>query len=191
MEKISKVKDLEGFNQITIETNEGKFDISYCGNQDLYMGLYSKNHNRGEKKEFNITKEDFYIFDAFDKFFNNVKNHANEEKQMSFDDIKPFKNNEIIWYSDDNEQNNASKLSIKQSDDKNSYKLTFYNGTMNGSDIVTYFVRICNSGSRYKGYNYYFMKLYQDLLAYNYDLHQIHFEEYLFKKQPQRSFVRR
>ncbi len=58
-----KYEHTHGYNCYEIETNEGKFEINYQGNLDLYWRYPCKKENiqKETKKDFYITKEDYFI----------------------------------------------------------------------------------------------------------------------------------
>lgn len=203
--KIVKRKTEFGY-AFDIVTNEGCFIIEYQGNLDLYFryqyqGSIFKTEDR---KDFYITKENYYLYSLFDTLYNRIKNYdifsmdnnkrdgnglwldtprdSNQRiKEMDQDNPqKLFQNNCIRWHSDDYNYEDASVLEISQLEDR--YQITFHKGKEWG-DFFTYAVRISNSGSRYGYFWMVFMDMYQELYCYDEEYHQIHMEEYLYQKK--------
>lgn len=184
-------------------TDDGVFCIEYFGNLDLYwMVKYPGNLLQGEeKKEFYITKENYFLFSLFDTLYQRVKNYEifshhkedfefgieidsinSNQKIRKMDQYNPrrlFQNNCIEWYSDDFDYDIASILKIEQLGEK--YKVTF--SKSKGRNFPTYSVRIRTSGSRYGYFWMVFMDMYQELCCYDEEYHQIHMEEYLYQKK--------
>ena len=195
-----KYEHPHGYNCYEIETNEGKFEINYQGNLDLYWKYPCKKENiqKETTKDFYITKEDYFIYTLFNDLYISIKENKpyynypydNEDKNEIIEDIiyPLFKNNKIIFISDDGLIENGSRFIIEKIDE-HTFKLTFKKGIYSEVPIQTFSIRISNSGSRYEPFNTVFMSMYKKLKEYDFNNHQIHIEEYLYtkKKIKQRS----
>lgn len=203
MLKMTKSKNGHDYEAFEIETNEGKFNISFEGNLDLYW-WYVPNKNileAPQTKEFIITKEDYFIYNTFDELYNSIKNdkpyfnlsydNGNKDKKIKvYDKNNPerlFKNEGIEWHSDDFEYECSSYVRIEKC--KEGYKVIFSKSKGNIYDCtydtmyMTYSVRFRNRGSRYIPFNTTFMSMYNKLSKYNFNYHQIHMEEYMQYKK--------
>lgn len=215
MLEIRKDKNSHGYDEFYITTDEGTFEISFQNNLDLYWRYV---HNKSvleepNKKEFTITKENYFLFNLFDTLYNAIKDsnpysgytfltprsfYFNKEDYED-DSIKDeeiyvpenphpnhvYSNGIITWCSDDfSSMEKASNFQIKKEEDI--FKITFKKSERDpesGMPLITYSVRIRNSGSRYNPYNIAFMKMYQDLKEYNPEYHQVHIEEFLYAQK--------
>lgn len=200
MLNIKKYEHPHGYNCYEIETNEGKFEINYQGNLDLYWRYPCNKENIKKEtiKDFYITKEDYFIYTLFNDLYISIKENKpyynypydNEDKNEIIEDIicPLFKNNKIIFISDDGFIENGSRFIIEKIDE-DTYKLTFKKGIYSEVTIQTFSIRISNSGSRYEPFNTVFMSMYKKLKEYDFNNHQIHIEEYMYikKKIKQRS----
>lgn len=211
MLELEKQIDENGYYTFTFITLEGKFQISFQNNLDLYWRYLHKNIILEEPntKEFFITKENYQIYSLFEELYNAIKDsnpysgytfftprsfyfHDYEEekdKQETFVPNNPHPNNLykddiITWCSDDYaSMEKSSNFSIEPIED--GFKITFKKSEPQydcGMPFETYTVRIRNSGSRYNPYNIAFMKMYQDLKEYE-PTNQIHIEEYLYEQK--------
>lgn len=188
MISINKIKTQFG-DWIRINTDDGSFEIDYCGNQDLYWKyVHNGDILTSNSKTFYITKENYFLFSLFDKLYNDVISYnifdekKYNDKLISYDLNNPNKlvqNNCIRWHSDDFDYDEASAFVIEKC--INYYKLTF-EGSKNKMHFLTYDVRIRNSGSRYHYFDILFMNMYRELCKYDFDYQQIHMEEYLYYK---------
>ena len=125
----------------------------------------------------------------FEELFNDVKNYkifdcsiTNQElkEKDRFNNKKLFHDNKIEWYSDDGEYEKVSRMIIDKEED--SFKITFVRSKDN-IKIPTFFVCICNNGSRYEYFNMIFMNLYHKLLECDFDDQQIYIEEYIWSQK--------
>lgn len=100
------------------------------------------------------------------------------------------KENKITWVSDETGFEVANKVQISNLDDKILIEfctqpyIEGYEREDNLAGIMG--IRFRNSGSRYKPFNYVFMRMYQELQQLDDvkdECHQIHIEEYLFSKK--------
>ena len=200
MIEIKRSVNSHGYDVFDIVTNDGTFEISYENNLDLYwryiyQGSIDKVTNT---KIFKITKENYYLYCLFIELYQAIKEkkpyktfpaYIDEElrnkKLKYYGGYELYKDNTITWYSDDfAEFTNASNFEIKK--EKDYFLVTFVKSKtehFNGFIFPTYSVRIRNSGSRFDPFNNTFMGMYQKLKEYNPEYHQIHIEEYLYKKR--------
>lgn len=211
MLKVTKDKNEVGY-RFTITTEEGSFEISFQGNLDLYWrNIYQGNiMDLPESKSFTITKENYYLFSLFEELYECVKNYkvyelsefdismcetgkeVEEKKQEikewnnnikkieKYNPQKLFRDGVIEWHSDDFAYEDASIVKIKKEKDK--FIVTIEKSKE--EDIhQTYSVRFRTSGSRYNPFYILFMKMYHNLINYEPDYHQIHFEEYLLQRK--------
>ena len=198
MLEIEKKKNMHNYDIFDINTDTGTFEIAYENNLDLYWRYIYKDtiDKVGNKKEFKITKEHYFLYNLFDELYNSVKNHtpysnfpyeieSRYEKKRLYGNYPLYQNGEIKWYSDDFASfDNASSFSIKK--EKDTFIVTFTKSKtehFNGCHFPTYSVRIRNSGSRFEPFNIPFMSMYHKLKEYNDEYHQIHIEEYLYSKK--------
>ena len=184
--------------KILLKEKDKILNISFAGNLDLYFEFISR-----KDEEFEITKENYYIYEFIDNLYKNIKNNnifevdsfdlkeartiedleyiKEEKKEMNeytkltshYDEL--FHDGVITWKSDDNDGyiNNAGTVSINKKEDK--FVLSF-------TDRVTS-VRFRNSRSYYDPYNILFMDMFNDLMKYDKNDKQIHIEEYLYTEK--------
>lgn len=195
-----KINNYDCFDFIT---DDGIFQILFCGNLDLYFRYkYNGNKLNGpDSKDFYITKENYFLYSLFDKLYEDVRDYnifvsddyiteedclANRKYFRETDLSNPrklFKDNRIEWHCDDFDYDEAGSFVIERLDD--CYKLTF-NKCRDDSFFgvaASYSVRIRNSGSRYGCFNVVFMRMYNKLCKYDPLFHQMHIEEYLYHKK--------
>lgn len=185
---IKKQLSDEGYHRFTIITNEGEFLITFERNLDLYWSYFPA--NRGEiltcdpEKEFNITKENFFLYNLIDELFFAIVSHnpfRNSDPNYNYlGETRLINGNKIEWHSDEFDYDEASFLTIEKQEDR--FKITF-NRSSKESYILTFIVRISLSGSRYGSYYIPFMTMYQKLKDYNESYHQIHMEELEYGKK--------
>lgn len=190
MIEVDKSKNNWGYDTFTIKTDEGAFRILFADNGDLYWRYLCEENilDASERKEFTITKENYFIYGLFFDLYKNIKQNRvyfglqeNDYLQIKGEN-NLFKNGVIDWYSDECPDDIASRLIIKKEEE--SFKLTFVKSKEDYDGIfMTYSVRFRNSGSRYKPHNISFMNMYKELKKYNFDNHQIHIEEYLYNQK--------
>lgn len=193
MVEITKIKDEYGHYIFNIKTEEGIFSISFQNNLDLYWNYIYKGNilSKEDKHIFYITKENYYLYYLFDKLYKSVKNQfplgkTKKEEipwEKNDDPEKLFKDNKIIWHSDDDVYEYASTLIIEPEDER--YKITFRKSKESNYHYpnLNYQIRITNSGSRYNPYNIPFMKMYNSLVKYEPEYHQTHIEEEIYKQK--------
>lgn len=84
-----KINDY-GYNSFDIITDEGKFSISFYENFDLYWNYYcSLSESKTlDKKEFFITKENYFLYSLFDDLYESIINGVivNEDFDNLFDE---------------------------------------------------------------------------------------------------------
>ena len=223
------IKEKTEFGTNVILDDEDKYlIISYAGNLDLYWSIHYKESNINNKttKKFIITKENYGIYQLFEKLYQDIENInfyeeeefiplyiENEEekeaylleyrkqkeedkkryRQLNWSNYNELFNKEtktITWYSDETAYKVANILRIKQA--KDIFLLEFIiQPYINGYDKdfhTNYYIpiRFRNSGSRYNPFNALFMRMYNNMLNIDdtRDIgHQIHIEEYLYKKK--------
>jgi len=196
MGEIKKEKNLFGYYVFKIQTDDGVFEISFQNNLDLYWRYINKDCilNLPKEKEFYITKENYVLYSLFEELYNNIKEYKpfgslNEELNAHYQYLKNtpernlFKDNKVDWHSDDFVYENASRLLIEKIDDY--FKVTFIKSKKQHDDgiLMTYSIRISNSGSRYHPYNIAFMNMYNKLKEYDEDYRQVHVEEVIYKQK--------
>ena len=153
--------------------NDGKsVQIIYSNNLDLYMILECDEileENKYKSIDFDITKENYEVFEAFDILYNKIVYEILKENDRIItrnynklvDDDK-----RIVWISDDGPFESQDRLVISKKDE-HTYRLTFIR-----TDVVTpheyknrfgISIRFRNSGSQYDPLNFYFMDMYNQL----------------------------
>lgn len=72
---MEKRKNGNGYDVITIYTEEGSFNISYQGNLDLYWDINytGKYRDVPEVKTFIITKENYYLYSSLEQLYKAIK----------------------------------------------------------------------------------------------------------------------
>jgi len=201
--EINKYK-VNNYDCFDICTDDGIFQIWFCGNLDLYFSyVYDGNKlTVPAVKDFYITKENYFLYSLFEELYNDVKDYNifdidmfdSEEDWLKrkkdfiendrYNPRKLFKDNKIEWHCDDFDYDEAGSFVIEKLDD--CYKITFNKCKDDGSMfamLASTSVRIRNSGSRYGFFNVIFMRMYNKLRSYNPLFHQIHVEEYLYYKK--------
>lgn len=209
MLKLSRRKNrqYEQLYDYEIKDNNKRFVISYEGTLDLYFSAFLEGDYQSQKIEFEITKENYYLYQVFDTLYSNCLNcniykvdelryelcETNEERKELVNEIKGlndnlrqyseynmlFENEYLSWKSDDNLYEEADTLNIYKEAER--YKLEFIR--KNKEMHLGIVCRIRNHGSRYKPFNMPFMDLYNTLQKYDPEYHQVHVEEYLYQKR--------
>lgn len=202
---LKKLKNnyFEGINDISIIHENKKLSIMYRENLDLYWMVSDENIlNNSEISQINfeITKENYQIYQQFELLFSNLENLNIFDEKNDETAIKHYKdctryndlynNGKITWYSDETNEKVANYLEISKCKDK--FLLSFHiQPYIDGYDYDTHHhnsiaIRFRNSGSRYSPFNILFMKMY-DALQLTDDIydegHQIHIEEYNYEKE--------
>lgn len=180
------------YDVFCIHTDEGEFYISFENNLDLYWSYIPEKSilDCDDTKEFTITKENDFIYDAFNELYNAIKFSMPYRNSLYETDLKYkkyktynwnqeqvlFKNGVIEWHSDDFNYDNASVVSIDKTE--KGFKVIFKKSIDDGL-FISFFVRFRNSGSSYTPFNIPFMSMYQKLKQYDFDYHQMSIDEYL------------
>ena len=194
------------YEEFYITTDDGTFIISYEGNLDLYWryDYHDSIDEVPDTKTFKITKENYFLYSLFDELYHAIKEkkpyktfpatvdeELRNKKLKYYGGYELYKNGTIIWYSDDfADFANASNFKIKKQ--KDYFLVTFTKSKIELCNcwlFPTYSVRIRNSGSRFDPFNNTFMGMYQKLINYNDEFHQIHIEEYLYQEKTKKRVL--
>lgn len=211
MIKIDKCKNENGY-YFFITTDEGKFEISFAGNLDLYWSnIYmSTLYEEPSFKKFTISKENYFLYSLFEKLYNGVKNCNVFEMNgvdmnlcQNFDELQNRKEQLKIMdydlknYQEYNQERLFKNSIIEWHSDDFEYDkasilkilkegetfVVIFEKSKEVAGIMTYSVVISNSGSRYLPFNMLFMKMYHSLIEYYPEFHQVHIEEVLYQKK--------
>lgn len=184
-----------------IEGNN-ELKIVFGGNLDLYISLLSRGEkeiHEGDSEEFLITKEYYAIYNLFEELHTKITTgrvFENDSKIFdlthNFDEDKNIRlaiekglineKDEIEWYCDDYPIKEGDSLKIIKEEEQ--FRLVFKRNSIKGkTKHDEYYVRICNSGSRYLPFNCCFMDLYNKLQTVDPDNYQMHIEEYIYRKR--------
>lgn len=81
---VRKNKNSFGYDVFYIKTTEGEFEISFQNNLDLYFRYVYRGNilEQSGMHEFTITKENYIIYQMFDKLFNDIKNNITESSTL-------------------------------------------------------------------------------------------------------------
>lgn len=211
MVEIKKRKSEVGTYDIEIISDNGKLNILFGGNGDLYFFVPKIDYkNKNEIINFEITKENYELFTLFETLYNEVINcdvfridedeldyYAEEEieekrqrhKEWNSELKTGYVYNNLVhdgvisWKHDDQIEEEANILNIYKENDK--YRLEFVLRNTEMSFFID--VRFRNSGSRYQPFNISFMRFFNKLQQYDTEYHQIHIEEYMYQKQYQKK----
>ena len=182
--------------------NTKVFRILFGGNLDLYWQCYDYNQNdENAKVIFEITKDNYLIYELFNELYHNIKNchifkvnnlnlsfcHNREDEDSLYKEVtylnniyknseiykRIFDGNQITWISDDERFN---LLTITPSKDK--YILEFTPGK-ESIYLDNLSIRFRNSGSYYHPFNILFMDMYNKIISGDYDLNQLHINDYM------------
>ena len=196
MLEVEKTQNGHGYDVFRIQTDEGSFYITFENNLDLYWGLeYEENILKmPETTSLIITKENYVIYSLIDRLYQrivsgNPYDEISDEARDMFlkwtlseqNDEALVKDGSVCWHSDDYIYENASSVTITPEGDE--YIITFKKSKLayDAGLFMTYSVRIRNSGSRYAPFNAAFMEMYQELINYEPEYHQMHLEELMYK----------
>ena len=198
--KSSEYKDFG--DEITFKDKDKIFRISFEGNLDLYFSFHSYN----KEHFFEITKENYYIYEVFLNLYNNIKSnnlYEVDEIDISLHEPRTLEDLNYI-YEDKKELNDWVKKGSRydelyhdgiitwKSDDSwdDYYNRNYYvsiikkeNSIVFNFDDIESYVRFRNSGSYYDPYNILFMEAFNKLMKYDPNDGQIHIEEYLYEKE--------
>lgn len=161
----------------------------FGGNLDLHICAHKKDFEHKEIVNFDITKENEYLFDLFDKLYKKIiecqiyspdpfkvqECKSKEEIQQLMNEAKQsneylrnttykelVQNGIISWACDDKLLEEANVLNIYKENDK--YRLEFIQ--KDEEEVIYISVRIRNHRSRYVPFNGPFMELYNSLQDY-------------------------
>lgn len=192
MVNLNILKNMHNYDVIDINTDDGRFQISFENVQDLYWTYRPtiSMYDCPDVKSFKITKENYYLYEALDELYSaiiNDKPHSNcpfdyygkDNKVPSYNSAKAIGllvDNKIEWRSDDFDFDDASILSIEKV--KDVFCITFQKSNSTGLHL-TFAVRFRNDGSSYSPFNITFMNMYNKLKKYDY---QMHIEEILYEQ---------
>ena len=152
-------------------------------------------------KIFEITKEDYQIYELFELLYNDIKRkniynvyeeikkctskeqllkvyRKYEEHNKYIKEYNDLNNNDAItWVSDNSNYDIANLVTILKEEDK--FVLIFNLRDYQSRNSI----RFSNSGSRYNPYNRCFMKHFKNLDNLEIDQEQINIEEYMYLKK--------
>lgn len=186
-------------NMVVLEDENKKLVIQFLNNGDLYWVISDKSNSN--IKIFEITKEDYQIYELFELLYNDIKvkniyNVYEEIKKCTskeqlqkvyrkyeehnkyikeYDDLNST--DSITWVSDNNNYDSANIVTILKEEDK--YVLVFNLRDYQSRNSI----RFSNSGCRYNPYNRCFMKHFKNLDNLKIDKEQINIEEYMYLKK--------
>ena len=199
MVEISKIKNSYNYDVFKFKMDDGAFEISRQGNNDLYWRYITNDSEIASLRSYtlSITKENYFLYELFNELYNSIikeKPYANIDYNDEFlpqvvikHDLSNkkslVKNNVIDWHSDEFIYENASRIIIQKVDDD--YKLTFVKSkkAFDNGKLMTFSICFSNDSSRYYPYNNTFMYMYNKLKQYDIDFNQMHIEEYLYAKK--------
>ena len=194
---------------ISFQELDNIFEVSFCGNFDLYWTIHSKEEN--DHHRFIITKENYEVYKLFEELFDDIENikifddedfsfYAQTEEEIAYEknmyrlynhsnynELFDKENNTITWYSDETNHEVANILKIKKEEE--TFRIEFYiQSYKNGYDrdfdtSRSISVRFRNSGSRYNPFNTLFMKMYFNMSKLDENNHQMNIYEYLHDKE--------
>ena len=195
--EIQKVKNSERCYDIWIKKDNKQLKIMYCGNLDLYFSMSDGEmipYKQSVSKYFDITKENYQIYSAFDTLYNNIiagKPFGKDSDNTKYIDRFQYyklvdEDKNITWVSDDGPEDIEDKVTISKLDE-DTYRLLFNRNELDLSDGIksstSISVRFRNSGSRYSPFNCAFMLMFQELQSLDPKYHQIHYEEVEYAKK--------
>ena len=184
---------------VILEAGNKKLAIQYFNNGDLYWVI--SDNNNSNMKIFEITKEDYQIYELFELLYNDIKSkniydvyeeikkctskeqllkvyRKYEEYNKYIKEYNDINNNDAItWVSDNNHYDIANLVTILKEEDK--FVLIFNLRDYQSRNSI----RFSNSGSRYNPYNRCFMKHFKNLDNLEIDQEQINIEEYMYLKK--------
>lgn len=198
------MKIIKKENEIILIDKEKTLTILLRGNDDLYWEFENKSNNSSpESNYFFITKENYELYNLFNKIYKDIKNanisktHTSEGPEKyhkynlsNYNELFNKEQKTITWYSDEDLHKIASILKIKKLE--NGFKLEFLSQNPikdhkeDNHPPKEIQIRFRNSGSYYKPFNIVFMKMYNKLQEIEdvHDInHQYHIEEYLYIKE--------
>lgn len=182
------------------------FSIMFAGNLDVYW-YFRDSSTRERSGTFEITKENYKIYELFDKLYNSIKesivfevtdldishcgsiddiNKLYKDKKQMNDSFRVlshwnelFHDGVVTWKCDDfPHEQPTNSVNIYKEEDKYVLEFLFKEENYHFTTI-----RFRNSGSYYNPFNYIFMKMYNSFQEIDFDDKQIHIEEYLYEKK--------
>lgn len=196
--EISRYRNNDGTYDYELKKDDKTLRILFGGNLDLYLSLsdgkmYDDRHNASIT--FDITKEDYEIFELIDNLYYdtitaNIHGKRDEDYEIDYSLIHQYKSlvydKKIHWISDEGPRDVEDSFELSKIDE-DTYRFTFLRtdkpldfGFKSPTSIS---VRIRNSGSNYAPFNCIFMRMYNNLQEVDPEYHQIHIEEYQYKKK--------
>ena len=201
MEIKKEYYEREGVYNFEFIKDNKSLKIFFGGNLDLYMTLGTdKTLPYGENIsiDFDITKEDYEIYELFDTLYNDIINcNVFDEYKLNrglknnyvYRDLVD-KNKNITWISDDGPREVEDRVIISKKD-KDTYKLMFIR---NDKELDFGFkspysiaIRFRNSGSWYEPFNVCFMKMFKKLQKLDINYHQYSIDEYMYIRKLNKS----
>ena len=193
------MKLVKNTDMVILEDENKKLAIQYFSNGDLYWVI--SDNNNSNMKIFEITKEDYQIYELFELLYNDIKrkniyNVYEEIKKCTSKEqlLKVYRKYEehnkyikeyndlnisdsITWVSDNSNYDIANLVTILKEEDK--FVLIFNLRDYQSRNSI----RFSNSGSRYNPYNRCFMKHFKNLYNLEINKEQINIEEYMYLKK--------
>jgi len=148
------IKDVNIQNEtpiIKIQTENTFFTMFYTASYDYYIEMISLEDKLNASPIIIIPKDE-NIYNSFNKLYEDIK-----ERNLKYD-LKPFKENKVVWESDDYPKNEGDVLKIYKDKDR-----IYLEIVPNFPDKTFGIVHIRTSGSRYGDYYQNFRNLYNDL----------------------------
>ena len=197
--EIQKVKNGENSYDFWLKKDNKELKIMYGGTLDLYLSVSDGDfipENKITSIDFDITKENYQVFQVFDKLYKNIiagkpfgpdsdYKYGNYRDRWEYHTLVD-KNKNITWISDDGPKELEDKF-IFNKVDEDTYRFTFVRNDKpidyGFKSITSISVRIRNSGSSYSPFNCAFMLMFQELQNLDPKYHQIHFEEIEYEKK--------
>ena len=144
--------------------------IMYGGNGDLYWSLVNDDWEvfyEGITDHFDITKENYEVYKAFESLLLNIKAISMREELTNYNKLYDAKKSEVTWISDELAKEVANEVTISKHD--GIIRLSFKTKPQTFGYDRNYFefgmisIRFRNSGSRYRPFNLIFMNLFNEL----------------------------
>lgn len=144
--------------------------IMYGGNGDLYWSLVNDDWEvfyEGITDHFDITKENYEVYKAFESLLLNIKAISMREELTNYNKLYDAKKNEVTWISDELAKEVANEVTISKQSEV--IRLSFKTKPQTFGYDRNYFefgmisIRFRNSGSRYRPFNLIFMNLFNEL----------------------------
>ena len=210
--KIIQQEDAIAYNIILKENNK-YIGIYYGGNGDLYWFIRTND----EDYSFTITQENSKLYELFEQLFIDIDNinlytedefytkeeieenkkKYREQNYSNYNELYNKETNTITWYSDETAHDAANILKIVKDEDE--FKINFstqpdkdeYDTDFHSKGYIS--IRFRNSGSSYKPFNIFFMRMYNNMKSVddvNDHGHQITIDEYLYNKSRVKKLIK-